>query len=236
MSSSSIAHLPKLTSVKRTIRKCKSVSEISCGNPTCAAEIQIPQKYKVTLKDEAFLLYDSGYGKYNRMIIFLLLNSFLFSKNQIPGLLMGHLKLFRNISSNYILYTLKRMGSFFPVFLLYYRIKSNLLTTHCFANYLKIKPDLNPKTIMVDFEKAAIHSFENNFNAVISGCFFHLSQNIWGKIQSEGLTVQYQADGEFQIKLRMLMGLAFVPERDVSDCFISLMVEFPTSDDCCKIF
>ena len=70
MSSSSIAHLPKLTSVKRTIRKCKSVSEISCGNPTCAAEIQIPQIYKVTLKDETFLLYDSGYGNNNRMIIF----------------------------------------------------------------------------------------------------------------------------------------------------------------------
>ena len=59
MSSSSIAQLPKLTSVKRTIRKCKSVSEI-----------QIPQKYKVTLKDEPFLLYDSGYGDNNRMIIF----------------------------------------------------------------------------------------------------------------------------------------------------------------------
>ena len=63
--------------------------------------------------------------------------------------------------------------------------------------------------------------------AVISGCFFHLSQNIWRKIQSEGLTVQYQADGEFQIKLRMLMGLAFVPEQDVPNCFKSLMLESP---------
>ena len=80
---------------------------------------------------------------------------------------------------------------------------------------------------MVDFEKAAINSFENNFIAVISGCFFHLSQNIWRKIQSEGLAVQYQADSELQIKLRMLMGLAFVPEQDVPDCFISLMTEFP---------
>ena len=56
--------------------------------------------------------------------------------------------------------------------------------------------------------------------------FFHLSQNIWEKIKSEKLTVQYQADGEFQIELRMLMGLPFVPEQDVPDCFISLMVEF----------
>ena len=70
MSSSTIAKLPKLSSVKRTIRNYKSVSDVNCGNPTCAAEIQIPEQYKVTLKDEPFLLYDSGYGDYNRIIVF----------------------------------------------------------------------------------------------------------------------------------------------------------------------
>ena len=139
---------------------------------------------------------------------------------------MGHLKLFRNISSNYILCTLKRWVRFACIFALLLNKKESTYNT-LLRKLLEIKPDLNPKTIMVAFEKAAINSFENNFNAVISGCFFHLSQNIWRKIQSEGLTVQYQADGEFQIKLRMLMGLLFVPEQDVPDCFISLMVEFP---------
>ena len=43
---------------------------MNCGNPTCAAEIQIPEQYKVTLKDEPFLLYDSGYDDYNRIIVF----------------------------------------------------------------------------------------------------------------------------------------------------------------------
>ena len=62
--------------MKRTIHKCKSVTEINCGNPTCAAEIQIPQKYNVTLKDEPFLLHDSGCGDNNRMIIFSALKSF----------------------------------------------------------------------------------------------------------------------------------------------------------------
>ena len=42
MLSSSIAKLPNLDSVKRTIRNYKKVSQVSCGNPTCAAEILIP--------------------------------------------------------------------------------------------------------------------------------------------------------------------------------------------------
>lgn len=70
MGASSVAQLPKLESVKRTIRTHKSRSEENCGNPTCAAEILVPEKYKVTLKQEPFLLFDSGYGDVNRMIIF----------------------------------------------------------------------------------------------------------------------------------------------------------------------
>ena len=49
---SCIAQLPKLESVKRTIRTHKSKSEENCGNPTCAAEILIAEKYKVTLMEE----------------------------------------------------------------------------------------------------------------------------------------------------------------------------------------
>ena len=50
MRSSSIAQLPKLESVKRIIRMHKSKSE----NPTCAAEIIIAEKYKVTVKKKLF--------------------------------------------------------------------------------------------------------------------------------------------------------------------------------------
>ena len=37
---------------------------------------------------------------------------------------------------------------------------------------------LNPLSVILDFEKAAINAFEGNFIAVISCCFFHLSPNI----------------------------------------------------------
>ena len=92
MPSSSIAKLPNLHSVKRTIRNYKKVSQVSCGNPTCAAEILIPPKYEITLKQEPFLVYDSGYGDNKRMIVFPHPNFSHFSKNPTHGTLTGHLK------------------------------------------------------------------------------------------------------------------------------------------------
>ena len=50
---------------------------------------------------------------------------------------------------------------------------------------LEFEPAINPAVIMVDFEKAAINTLEETFIAVVSGCFLHLSQNIYKKIQSE---------------------------------------------------
>ena len=64
------------------------------------------------------------------------------------------------------------MGSFFLV-RFFFRLPNKKESTYntLLRKLLEIKPDLNPKIIMVDFEKAAINSLENNFNAVISGCF-----------------------------------------------------------------
>ena len=70
MHPSTVSKLPQLESVKRTIRNYKSMSIENCGNPTCAAEIIIPEKYKNSLKGETFLLDDSGFGDQQRIIIY----------------------------------------------------------------------------------------------------------------------------------------------------------------------
>ena len=113
---------------KRTIRNYKSVSDVNCGNPTCAAEIQIPEQYKVTLKDEPLLLYDSGYGDYNRIIIFSNPRFFSILKESSNWYADGTFKVVPEFFFNYIPYTLKKMGSFIFVFLLYYPIKAKLPT------------------------------------------------------------------------------------------------------------
>ena len=80
---------------------------------------------------------------------------------------------------------------------------------------------------MLDFERAAINAFEEAFVAVVSGRFFHFSQNVYRKIQSLGLTSRYIEDPGFALNIKMLPSLAFVPKNDVCDCFDILMQDFP---------
>ena len=64
--------------------------------------------------------------------------------------------------------------------------------------------------------------------SVVSGCFFHLSQNIYRKIQSAGFTNQYIENAGFALLMKMLPSLTFVPESQVIHYFNLLMEEFPT--------
>ncbi len=59
-------------------------------------------------------------------------------------------------------------------------------------------------------------------NAQISGCFFHFSQNIYRRIQREGLQVEYQQNANFALQARMVPALAFVPIADLDACFNDL--------------
>ena len=77
-----------------------------------------------------------------------------------------------------------------------------------------------PNTILCDFELATTNSASATFpNADISGCFFHLCSNIWKKIQSLGLQVQYNNDQWFALHLRMIPALAFIPPNNIVDAF-----------------
>ena len=105
--------------------------------------------------------------------------------------------------------------------------KTELTYTRLFSKLVELEQGLNPTSTMVDFEKAAINALEDNFLSVISGCFFHLSQNVYRQTQSKGFTALYLEDEEFSLQMRMLAALAFIPECDVSDCFTILMAQFP---------
>ena len=94
---------------------------------------------------------------------------------------------------------------------------------------LKVEPELNPTSIMIDLEKAVMNALGDKFIACVSGCFFHLAQSIYRRIQSDGLATAYQLDRDLALKLKMLPCLSFVPEIDVIDCFNILMQEFPQS-------
>ena len=65
---------------------------------------------------------------------------------------------------------------------------------------------------MTDFELAAINAFKSCFpDADIAGCYFHLGQSAWRKIQNLGLSERYSQEPDFALRFRKFLALAFVP-------------------------
>ncbi|KAF0759418.1 Uncharacterized protein FWK35_00014072, partial [Aphis craccivora] len=70
---------------------------------------------------------------------------------------------------------------------------------------LVLKPDLNPKSIKIDFEQSFVSAFKQIFpNVHISGCFFHFGQCVWRKVQSTGLQKKYAEDSTFALHVKQL--------------------------------
>ena len=218
---------PKLESVKRIIRVYKSAGIETCGHPESAAGIIIPEKYKTTLKGDPFLLFDSGFGDEQRMLLYATPKFLSILSKSNNWFCDGTFKVVPELF--FQLYSIHAEFEGLVIPCVYALLSNKEESTYdtAFRKLLEIEPALNPQSIMVDFEKAAINALENNFISVISACFFHLSQNIYRKIQAEGLTTSYRRDRDFSLKIKMLPSLAFVPEIDVKDCFNILMQDFP---------
>ena len=90
----------------------------------------------------------------------------------------------------------------------------------------------NPLSIMTDFEKAAMNAFQCFFPAAeTAGCYFHLAQSAWRKIQSLGLTVQYHQQPEFALRARRYLALAFVPPSEVHHYMAQILTDKVPRDD-----
>ena len=80
---------------------------------------------------------------------------------------------------------------------------------------MQIYPD--PRVVITDFELAAIQSVALVLGVTTQGCFYHLSQSTWRKIQALGKTELYRTDDDIKHFCGMLHGLAFLPEDKVQD-------------------
>jgi hypothetical protein len=80
-----------------------------------------------------------------------------------------------------------------------------------------------PTTVISDFEIAARQAVVKVYPQVeMAGCFFHLGQSVWRKVQAGGLQQQYSNDAELSLRIRMLPALSFVPPGDVENAFEAL--------------
>ena len=80
---------------------------------------------------------------------------------------------------------------------------------------------VNPQ--MIDFEQSMIGALDRVYPAVPQkGCLFHLSKNIYKRVQQEGLSQLYMNDDVFRTNIRMISALSFVPTADTVQAFDAL--------------
>lgn len=102
-----------------------------------------------------------------------------------------------------------------------------------FNAVLSLEPNIKPRYIITDFERAAINAINKYFPESDSrGCFFHFSQSIFRHIIQIGLKTVYSEDPMFALYLRYFAALAFLPINKVVNGFELIVAEkFFEEDD-----
>ena len=208
------------TNLRRTVLRKRKTIGGHPPPPRTAADIVIPESYRLTFCKENFLLYDSGVGDSNRLIIFGTNQSLGWMRDNRHWLADGTFKTAPAI--------------FFQIFTIHAQVQESiipciyaLMPSKCESSYVavfaklkELEPMLNPDSVLTDFEIASRNAIKRVFpDTELGGCFFHLGQNIWRKVINEGLREKYVADGNFRTFVKMMTCTAFLPLEEVIDGF-----------------
>jgi len=87
----------------------------------------------------------------------------------------------------------------------------------------------SPLRTMTDFEDGMMRAVRAilGANTISQGCFYHLTQSTWRKIQEFGLAAQYRQDDDLQLFCSQMDGLAFLPIIDVPAGMVHLRAICP---------
>ena len=193
--------------------------------PETVADIVIDGDYVNTIGDDpaSFLIYDNGQDADSRIIVFasnadlriMAEANIWYMDGNYAMAPRGFLQLYViratvgnvTVSVAYALLQNKTQDAYEELF--------QAILTKCEA--MDLFPD--PTLVLVDFEKAVINALKETFGPTleVKGCFYHLTQATWRKIQELGLTQLYKGSEEFKTFCGMLDGLAFLPTDDLEE-------------------
>ena len=226
--------LPKLTSLKRTIQRQRERILAAPTQPLTLEELILPPDYQQTAKGENFLFHDSGSGP-ERILIFGTRRNLEMLESSQYWLADGTFKtapeLFLQV---YVIHALRggpnplQNGHLLPSLFVLLPNKTQATYTRMWQQIKALCPNAHPNQMIMDFEKAAINSFEHVWPVTfVKCCFFHLTQNVWRKVQSEGLQSDYNQDAELAILIRLLPALAFAAPHEVPHLFGDVVQQLP---------
>ena len=111
--------------------------------------------------------------------------------------------------------------------------KSKRAYLHVFESILNKLRDsglrIHVQRVMCDFEKAVFRAIEIKLGngVTIAGCFYHLSQAVWRRIQDLGLVTLYKENPNISLFCCMMLALAFLPIDEVIEGMNHLKTTVP---------
>lgn len=231
------AAMGNLESTKRTIRRQRAKEHPL--NPTTTADLIIPEAWTTTgtENEDRFLIYDNGQESESRMLVFGTDLALQHLAGSTTWMMDGTFDVAPRIFSQ--LYVIRAPLGESAVSCVYallcdksrstYEELLNAILNQC--NRLGFHPD--PETVITDFEQAAINAVCNVLgpHVKIHGCFYHLTQSTWRKIQALGLVTLYRESEDVRLFCGMLDGLAFLPLDRVHDGLQFLKENIPEGLD-----
>lgn len=215
--------LPTVNSMKRSIRRARGEEIADMNVPLC--DYVVPEKYQTLNDGERFLLYDSG-GDTDRIMIFSTKKNLRILSKCKTWLGDGTFDLCPD--DMYQIYTLHGLYNGYCVPLVYALLPSKTKETYDrFFDALKgLKRNLKPEIIILDFELAVVNSCTEHFeNINIQYCYYHWKQCLYRKICNLGMKSLYDETYEFNLKMKMIFALAFVPSYDVVRVYEAIIEE-----------
>ena len=210
--------MPREDTCKRTMRNQRPTPPI----PESLADIRLPLELTTT-NNEQFLLYDNGEAAINRMLVYC-------SEDSLHRL-AGAQTLFMDGTFAVAphpfrqLYTIRVPFKEITLTTVYALLPNKTQETYrelfqCLVDKcVSLNIEMNVETIITDFEDAVLRAVSAVFgrNVRTRGCFYHLTQATWRKIQHLGLSPDYYASEDFRLFCGMIDGLAFLPMETLTD-------------------
>ncbi|CAF0985761.1 unnamed protein product [Brachionus calyciflorus] len=194
---------------------------------TSLSEIEVPVELRKTFRGQEFYWDDSGKDDKNRIIIFTTEENLKILDQNLDWYADGTFYIAPTFYKQIYTLHVNKNKTIIPCV---YALLPNKKKVTYRKLFKMVKSNLNnsPNSINMDFEKAAMNAAQEIFKCKIHGCFFHLSQSLFRRVQRNSLK-EYSLNDKFRYSFKLVQSLAFLPIQDVVTGFKLIQKQCPKS-------
>ncbi|CAB4474192.1 unnamed protein product [Rhizophagus irregularis] len=225
MPQASYSYMPNKEALRRQISRVRA--DNMPPQPQTLQDIDVPINLRVTINGEQFLTRDITFDE-EKIMIFCPASNLEYLQKANYWIMDGTFKmvptLFQQMYTIHALVGGNNNSRVLPMVYALMTSKSKESYERLFQGLIEFGEEndqiLIPPVIISDFEQASINAVQVEFpDSIQKGCFFHLCQNFWKKIQALGLAAEYGESENFSIMLRHITALSFLPPSEIPSAF-----------------